>query len=1444
MGRTLSSNGYQRPGELAEEASTGSASALKSTLWLAPLRVLALLGLAAAPVAAGEITATGGGLGLGSVVNGRPGGSCFAGACAIQGGTSAGANLFHRFSAFDTRGAITGVSLEVGGHRNVMVGVTHPLGSFIDKAITLSGPANLVWLSPGGIRLSGAGSFTNVQQLNLTTATSLRVGEGRFDVHATTAADAASLAGTPVLGLAGLSTDPSALGPLGLSAQGDLAIEGGLLTVDGGLLLDAQGGHVLLGGARLQAPGGQVTLQGQQVALQNSTVDVSDPAGSGGRISLSGQQVSLAGSSLLATGRTAGGDVQVGADRLSSVTARSTTADAASTVRADATGTGPGGRILVLAKERAEVAGAISARGGPQGGDGGFVETSAGSLALSTSPDLSAPRGRGGTWLIDPRDIEIVATGLGGGPFPGGIPGGGSASLIDVSLINTALNNGQTVSVDTTDSVATQSGTISLLAPVQKTIGSNATLELKADGLIRIDIPGADPVAFSNTSATGRLDVDLWYQKTADASTPAGSISWTKGAVDINTGTLRALQGASRIDGNIKLTGAVSPFKLLSGTVRTGEFAWSDTKNGDLVTSLGEIQLSSFANPKPAILDVSRSYIQGPGRLVTAFTTAQLKIGPSAQVSLIDGGIFRDVTPIKSTLIRVADGATLALNQASVVGPNLAVEAGARLQLTGSNQLADLASAGSILIAPNSTLNLKTATISPGTSIVLQGNGSATLRIDSATFRNDGTVQGSGEIVVGSGQGSFTNGGSLLPGAPAALLDPIGSLVIRAASFRLADNSQLLFDLSTADQLSIFGDTVLGGGLQVVSPPIVGVTTAFDLIRAKTITGAFLPAQIFLPVGFTLQNVVTTNDPLLPATFGGTLAATLPPPPGPPVSPIPPRPPIPPGPPIASPPQTVIPPGPPIASPPQTVTPPQDPSPSPLPSPSLLVPDLGYRIFPSTQTSPLGSTLIASRIGVGSDALAVNLSEADFSLAGRAVATTGPLTTTTSALSPALVAAALSDGDQQRTEDVKKSLGDVGLGADSNGTLRLEELQRLLSKASQKGDKDDERFNPAVLMISFTEQKQVAGQETSVAGQEPKAPAGTDQKPTNSFLDLILLSRKGEPVGKRVELSRERFGDQLRALYRQLARLEPLQVENPDSPSRQIHRALIAPVAEELKAKGITTLVIVADRGLQGLPFAALHDGASFFGDQFGFSITPSLNLTSFGPPRLTRGRVLAAGASEFEGLSPLPLVPEELAGIPDGVGIDRFLNKTFTPEVLLSQAADPRYERLHVATHAEFMPGGPSQARIFTGTGAVSLQEFSRLRQQRSGSPLELFVLSACRTALGDSDSELGFAGLALQAGSRSAIGTLWYVDDVATSAYFLQLYRYLDQGVQKADALRATRQAMATGKVRLQGDKVIGSDGVPLLTDLTPTQQRRVASGMAHPYFWAGVQLIGTPW
>ncbi len=59
---------------------------------------------------------------LGTVVNGIRDGSCSSGLCAVSGGTGAGRNLFHRFGAFDTRGGITGVRIESGGYRNVLVG--------------------------------------------------------------------------------------------------------------------------------------------------------------------------------------------------------------------------------------------------------------------------------------------------------------------------------------------------------------------------------------------------------------------------------------------------------------------------------------------------------------------------------------------------------------------------------------------------------------------------------------------------------------------------------------------------------------------------------------------------------------------------------------------------------------------------------------------------------------------------------------------------------------------------------------------------------------------------------------------------------------------------------------------------------------------------------------------------------------------------------------------------------------------------------------------------------------------------------------------------------------------------------------------------------------------------------------------------------------------------
>lgn len=380
-------------------------------------------------------------------------------------------------------------------------------------------------------------------------------------------------------------------------------------------------------------------------------------------------------------------------------------------------------------------------------------------------------------------------------------------------------------------------------------------------------------------------------------------------------------------------------------------------------------------------------------------------------------------------------------------------------------------------------------------------------------------------------------------------------------------------------------------------------------------------------------------------------------------------------------------------------------------------------------------------------------------------------------------------------------------------------------------------YKPAVVHLRFSEDRP--------QNQADKARGTGKDRPTDAFLDITYVPLKGEVVGRRVELSKATFAEQLRQLYTSLSRQDSLDVANPQAPSRQLHNTLLGPIAPLLQAEGVTTLLIAADRGLQAVPFAALHDGSRYLGDRYAFAITPSLALTNLSADAERRGQtLLAAGASSFDGLAPLPLVPQELNNVGGTGAKDLFLNRDFTPEVLLEKAGDPRYGRVHVATHAEFLPGGPAASYLYSGVGPIPLSTFTRLRQQRKGAPLDLISFSACRTALGDPSSELGFAGLAVQAGARSAAGTLWYVDDVATSAYFQQLYRYLGQGVPKAEALQLTRQAFLRGLIRLEGDRVLAPDGAMLLQNLTSVQQRRVSGGFQNPYFWAGIELVGAPW
>ena len=99
----------------------------------------------------------------------------------------------------------------------------------------------------------------------------------------------------------------------------------------------------------------------------------------------------------------------------------------------------------------------------------------------------------------------------------------------------------------------------------------------------------------------------------------------------------------------------------------------------------------------------------------------------------------------------------------------------------------------------------------------------------------------------------------------------------------------------------------------------------------------------------------------------------------------------------------------------------------------------------------------------------------------------------------------------------------------------------------------------------------------------------------------------------------------------------------------------------------------------------------------------------------------------------------------------------------------------------------------ILTYDTKLSLNDLEALIRpsQYRGRPVELLVLSACQTAAGDDRAALGLAGVAIKAGARSALASLWFVNDQSTSALISEVYRQLRQSpsVSKARALQAAQ-------------------------------------------------------
>jgi filamentous hemagglutinin family protein len=340
-------------------------------------------------------------------------------------------------------------------------------------------------------------------------------------------------------------------------------------------------------------------------------------------------------------------------------------------------------------------------------------------------------------------------------------------------------------------------------------------------------------------------------------------------------------------------------------------------------------------------------------------------------------------------------------------------------------------------------------------------------------------------------------------------------------------------------------------------------------------------------------------------------------------------------------------------------------------------------------------------------------------------------------------------------------------------------------------------------------------------------------------LETITITAQGEPAYHSVPVDRETVLATARQFRAQLTNPLELDLEPPPylAASQRLYRWIIAPMLATLRDRGVDTLLLSPGEGLRLVPYGALHSGQGFLVEEFAIATTPSINLTDMRYSSIRDAPVLAMGASQFETLPPLPAVPLELRAIAGS--LPPLLDQNFTIAALQTQRRQTAAPILHLATHGEFNGTHPADSYIqFWGNERITLDRLTDL--QLNDPPLELLVLSACRTAIGDQRNELGFAGLAIQAGVKSSLASLWSVSDAGTLAFMAEFYGQRTQTTTKAKALQATQQAVIRGQVTIAQGRLV-TRGLATPIDLPGT---RAAINLSHPYYWAGFSLVGSPW
>ncbi|MEW6492917.1 MAG: CHAT domain-containing protein [Cyanobacteriota bacterium] len=293
----------------------------------------------------------------------------------------------------------------------------------------------------------------------------------------------------------------------------------------------------------------------------------------------------------------------------------------------------------------------------------------------------------------------------------------------------------------------------------------------------------------------------------------------------------------------------------------------------------------------------------------------------------------------------------------------------------------------------------------------------------------------------------------------------------------------------------------------------------------------------------------------------------------------------------------------------------------------------------------------------------------------------------------------------------------------------------------------------------------------------------------------VILSLPQQPLRHyAIPISQQKVEDVLAQLRVNLEK--PYTTPEGKSLAQQVYDWLLRSIEADLTQSQVKTLVFVLDGSLRNVPMAALYDGKQYLVEKYAIALTPGLRLLNPKPLKQEKLKALLAGLTEERhGFIALLNVDRELNEIKSEVSSEVLLNQSFTSSTLQQELDSVPFDIVHLATHGQFS-SDPDKTFVLAWDKPIKVNELKDLLHSRDSiraKAIELLVLSACETAEGDKRAALGLAGVAVQAGARSTLASLWSLDDESGARLISQFYRELaTRTMTKAQALRQAQLSL----------------------------------------------------